>query len=190
PRVDVRDLDAPGAAVEGAGDGRGVVALDADDGGDVGQLGRPHHVLDGVPARRAVLAVDEDHVVPRAAEELDQPGGGVGRVDDADRTAGGQLPLGGVRPHAWLLSGGRGSPDPTPRPPFTVAPGGASTRWTPPGRPGPAGCTRPRSAGRRPARTAGPRRPRGRPRSSGSGWGQARRPRSPGRPSSRPTARR
>ena len=99
PGVHVGDLDAAGAAVEGPGDRRGVVGLDPHDRRGPDQLGRADHVLDRVPAGRPVLAVEEDHVEAHPAQQLHQARRAVGRVDDAHRLAGGQLPFGRVVAH-------------------------------------------------------------------------------------------
>ena len=107
PGVDVGDLDAAGAPVEGARDGGRVVALDPDDGRGVAELGRADHVLDGVPARGPVLAVDEDHVVALPPEQLDQPRGAVRGGHDAHRLPGGQFPLRAVVPHRRSFCGAR-----------------------------------------------------------------------------------
>src|SRR5262249_23206455 len=68
------------------------------------QLGGADHVLDVVPASRAVLAVDEDDVEALAAEQLDQPGRGVGGVHHADRAAGLELRLRRVRAQRFFSS--------------------------------------------------------------------------------------
>ena len=107
PGVDVGDLDAAGAAVEGARDRGRVVALDPDDRRGVAELCRADHVLDGVPARGPVLAVDEDHVVALSPEQLDESRGAVRGGHDAHRLSGGQFPLRAVVPHRRSFVCGR-----------------------------------------------------------------------------------
>ena len=72
--VDVRYLHAARATIQGAGDRRRVVAIDAHHRAVARHFGRADHMLDVLPAARAVLAVEEHAVEAEMPEELDQTG--------------------------------------------------------------------------------------------------------------------
>src|SRR5436305_12305216 len=60
--IDVRNLDTACAAVECPSDRRRVVAMHAQNRTVSGQVGSSDHMLDVLPARRAVFTIDEDPV--------------------------------------------------------------------------------------------------------------------------------
>src|SRR5205814_2848366 len=70
-RVDVRDLHAPGAAIQERGDNLGLVPDGTHDRRDAAQLRGRDAGFGRVDRDRAVLVVEQDPVEPEVAQHLD-----------------------------------------------------------------------------------------------------------------------